>query len=218
MQNSFEKNIRSRVALRNDPEHIRVRLTLRFSLLYFAMFTLGLLLCRYTLVGAWPALRAQTDSLFHSPFADCTLARDYIRAILIFSRREVLLVLGLAAAGMTYFTVAASDAALSAHALLLGCVCYSAIGTVIGGKAPAEYANLAFFLYFFSQLAQTAILLATAAEAVVFSCSYRDASRALRTQRDNLGARYVLRVTSYTGMALTVGAAQAFFTALLEKL
>ncbi len=218
MQNSFEAKIRSRIALRNDPEHIRLRLTLRFSLLYFAMFTLGLLLCRYTLAGALPTIRARTDALFCSPFAECIFARDYIRTILIFARREVLLVLLLAISGMTYFTAAASDAALSVHALLFGCICHSAIGAVTSGNPPLDHANLAFFLYFFSQLALAAILLATAAEAVVFSYEYRDTCRALRTQHDYVGVRYVLHIAAYIGTVLTVCAVQAFLLSLLEKL
>ena len=218
MQNSFQPKSVAAIAARNDPERIRLRLTLRFSLLYFTMFVLGLLLCRYTFVGALPSLHAQLDALFRSPFSECVLARDHVRAILLFSRHEMLLLLLISMAGLTFFTEAASDAALSAHALLFGVLCYTAVGAILAGDISSELSAFAFFVYFFAQLAQAAILLAAATEAVIFSYEYRDACRALRTQRDHVAVRYVLCAASHVGMILLARAAHALVLMLLEKL
>ena len=217
MHNSFQPRLIAKLAARNDPERIRLRLTLRFSLLYFAMFVLGLLLCRYTFVGALPALQAQSEPLFTSPFAECTLARDYVRAILDESRQEMMLLAVLAVAGMTYFSQAASDTALSAHALLFGGIGYSALNGLLSGRIAHPHANLAFFLYFFAQLAQAAILLAAAVEAIYFSYEYRDAGRALRHQRDSVAAHFAWHIVSYAGMLLIVQAVQSILLVLFEK-
>ena len=205
------------LAARNDPERIRLRLTLRFSLLYFIMFIMGLLLCRYTFVGRLPALRAQSEALFADPFAECMLARDYVRTILRAARKEMILLAALAASGMTYVSRTASDAVLTAHALLFAGIGCHALEGLLSGAIPHPHANLAFFLYFFAQLAQAAILLATAVEAVYFSYEYRDAGRALRTRRDGIAAQFAWHMASYAGMLLIAQTAEAVRLTLFEK-
>ncbi|MBQ7320606.1 MAG: hypothetical protein IJW99_00770 [Clostridia bacterium] len=214
MQNTLHPLSAGRLAARNDPQTVRARLLLRFSLWYFLLFTAGLLLSRYTALGDTPYVDAAVADMFRSPFGDEGLLRDHIRAVLFSARRECLLLLCIAASGMTYLATALSDAALGAHALSFGLTAHRLIVSILG-HTDVEHGNLLFFLYFFSALAQGVLLLSAATEAVVFSFEYRDAGRALRIQREHIAARYLLLLCSHAGILLILRAVHTLLLAAL---
>lgn len=209
MQDFTDGQLAARIAARNAPENVRTRLTLRFSLCYFTMFVAGMLLWRFTSLSSLPALTAYIDGLFADPFASCTLAREVIREVLRAARWDVVALGLIAASGMTYFSTSASEAMLIAVALRFGACASGLIGTVASGAVGMAHGRLAFFVYFFSQLLVAGILLAMAADAVVFSYDYRDACRSLRSGRDGLAVAYFLRTVSLIGAMILVHAAYA---------
>lgn len=217
MQSAFEQKLLPHLARRNDPAHLRMRLTLRFSLLYFTMFTVAVLLCRRTLLGALPTVRSMTEAVLTDPLADCDTMREQIRAILHFARFDALVALLLAAAGMTYVTRAVNDVLLSLHATCFGCLCYGTIAVLSAGQASIPHAVLVFFVYFFSQLAMAVLLLSAAGEAVIFSYEYRDAGRTLRARRDHIAVQYILHSTAHIGTALILRGVYARLLALLMR-
>lgn len=209
MQDFTDGRLAARIAARNAPENVRTRLTLRFSLCYFTMFVTGMLLWRFTSLSTLPALTSYIDGLFDAPFAGCTMAREVVREILRAARWDVIALFLIAVAGMTYFSTAASEAVLIAAALRFGACASGLIGTVASGSVGMAHGRLAFFVYFFAQLLVAGVLLAMAADAVVFSYDYRDACRSLRSGRDGLAVVYFLRTVSLVGAMILVHAAYA---------
>jgi len=209
MQEFTDGRFAARIAARNSTEHVRTRLTLRFSLCYFIMFVAGMLLWRYTSVSTLPALTSHIDGLFTDPFAGCALAREMIRKVLRAARWDVLALGLIAVSGMTYFSTAASDAILIVAAIRFGTCVSGSIGAILGGTVGMAHGRLAFFVYFFAQLCIAGILLAMAADAVIFSYDYRDACRSLRSGRDGLAVAYFLRTVSLIGALILVHTAYA---------
>lgn len=216
MQKSFEQSIAARIAVRNEPEHIRMRLTLRFCLFYFAAFAATLTLCRYTPVGSIPSLLARVEQYLTPPFAGCFATRDYIRAILLSSRYDLFALTLLALSGLTYFSHGACRAILFCSALRFGALCWGTVGLELRDPGAIPHGNLTFFIFFFAQLASAAVLLSAAVESVVFSYRYRDACRALRTQRDDLSYRYVLHTLACGGTVVVITALRMLLTFILE--
>lgn len=218
MQGYLNPKLAAKIAARNTPGYVRTRLTLRFSLLYFTMFVAGLLLCRVEPLATLPAVETRVAALFEHPFAGCTPARDYVRAVLSASRTDLTVLLLIALSGMTFFSTAASEVLLTAHALPFGVLCGGAMRAVMGGNIAVPHANLVFFVYFFSQLALSAVLLTAAAEAVIFSYDYRDACRAQRHQRDTVAVGCFLRTLSMVGTVLLLHTARALILVSLINL
>ena len=216
MQDFTDGRLAARIAARNAPENVRTRLTLRFSLCYFTMFVAGMLLWRFTSLSSLPALTPYIAKVFSDPFAGCTLAREMIREVLRAARWDVVALGLISVSGMTYFSTAASDAILIAAALRFGVCASGLIQAVAGGAGSMAHSRLAFFVYFFAQLCIAGILLAMAADAVVFSYDYRDACRSLRSGRDGLAVAYFLRTVSLIGAMILVHAAYAMILHALQ--
>ena len=214
MQTLIEQGLAARLAFRNTPEHIRERLTLRFSLLYFFFFAAGLLLGRALRTETYSAINTYMETWLCHPFDDCIWARDYIRAILREARGELILLAMIAMGGMTMFAGRACAALLAVHAAGFGVICYGTAARVLYVAAPLSHGNLAFFTCFFTELLCAGILLAAATEAAMFSDRYRDACRTLRSRRDPLGARFILLILSLAGMLTVTVAARC----LLDRL
>ena len=147
MHDSFSPAWISKMAARNDPEKIRFRLTLRFSMLYFVLFALGILLCRRTWLGSLSVWQTNIQALLASPFTECVRARDYIRVLLRCSRFEMMLLAMLTVSGMTYFSRTASGALLAAHAFLFGCMSCRLLTDLLAGNPAPPHGNLVFFVY-----------------------------------------------------------------------
>lgn len=218
MQNSFDPTITARIAARNQPEQIRARLTLRLSFIYLSAFVAGLMFCRYALSHIPHAVHLLSEHIFTPPFSACHAARDYVRQILISARVEILVLALLVLSGMTLFCEHACHGVLSLHALFFGAECYSAIDRVMHGSAGLPHANLTFFLYFFCQLASVAVLFAAAAEAVIFSCRYRDLVHGLRKEREALSVHYMLCTVSTGGTLAIIAAVRTLMAVMIEKI
>ena len=214
MQSSLRPTWIIGLAARNDPERIRLRAILRFSVFYLIAFLAGILLCARTRFGDSPALRSLAESAMSDPFAGCEHARDFVRAVLSGARSELVMLALIALAGLTYVSRSAANAVLAAHAGLFGALAHALLQDILSGAVLGRSGNFAFFLYFFARLASAGILLSAAVESVIFSYAYRDASH---TSGDRLSARFALQCISYAGMLLIVQAAHAFLLAFLKQ-
>ena len=214
MQSSLRPTWIIGLAARNDPENIRLRAILRFSVLYLIAFIAGTLLCSHTRLGSSATLRSLAESALDNPFANCEHARDFIRTVLNGARMESVMLALIALSGLTYISRSAANAVLAAHAGLFGSLSYTFLQDILSGATFEHGGNFAFFLYFFARLASAGILLSTATEAVIFSYAYRDASH---NSGDRLSAQFALQCISYAGMLLIVHAAYATLLAFLEK-
>ena len=214
MQNSLRPTWIIGLAARNDPERIRLRAILRFSAFYLIAFVAGILLCSHTAFGDSPALHALAESALHTPFAGCEHARDFVRAVLGSARLELVMLGLLALSGLTYVSRSVSNTVLAAHAGFFGVLSQTLLQDLLSGALHDRGENIAFFLYFFTQLATAGILLSAAAEALIFSYAYRDASH---TSGDRLSVQFALQCISYAGMLLMVHTAHAFLLAFFQK-
>lgn len=207
MQHIFDQTAAARIAARNTPENIRTRLTLRFSLLYLIAFIIGLLLCRALPLASFPTLQNASQAALRSPLIGCTLARDGIRAILLSAKYELILLAALTVSGMTLFCDSACGALTALHGLLFGILCY--VVALLTLRQPNTPGALPFFLCFFAQLANAAVLLNAATEAVIFSYRFRDAAHSQRRERDALSVHFILHTMTCAGILIVIAAARA---------
>ena len=150
MQNSFCPTWFQGLAARNHPARVRSHCLLRFSVLYFAAFTAGVLLCRHTFLGDSAALRSLGEAVLRAPFAGCRYARDYVRAVLHTARWDWGILALIALSGYTFVSRTLSNAALTVHALLFGALSHTLLRALSAGDIAPASGNLAFFLYFFA--------------------------------------------------------------------
>ncbi len=216
MQHSFVHKTTARIAARNDPARIRVRLTLGFSFWYLAAFICGLLLCRSPMLAALPALREGAAAMLSSPFEDCHIARHYVQAVLREAGPHLTALILMALSGITMFSPTACRMVLAVHALFCGISAYVSAGIPMMGNADIPHPALAFFGRFFALFFIGITLIDVACEADIFSYSYRDACRDLRHKGDALSVRYILRMLSAAGTVILITAAWAIFVAILE--
>ena len=207
MQHTFDQTAAARIAARNTPENIRTRLTLRFSLLYLIAFIAGLLLCRALPLASSPALQNASQAAVRSPLIGCTLARDGIRAILLSAKYELILLAALTVSGMTLFCDRACGALTALHGFLCGILCFGIAAWTV--RHPELSGELPFFLCFFAQLADAAVLLNVATEAVIFSYRYRDAAHSQRRERDALSVHFILHTMTCAGILIVIATARA---------
>ena len=214
MQQTFEQNMAARIAARNHPEHIRLRITLRFALLYFVLFVVALLFCRAVPITDLPIIKSLLGHAMTSPFGECHTARECIRAILWSARFDGLLCMLFLIDGMTLFCESACGMTVAIHGIVCGVQCYGS--AKLAAAQPASGGRLAFFICFFAMWAVTALLLACAVEAVIFSYRYRDTSRALRHEREGLAVRYTLTAMTHLGTLTVIAAVRALLLWLIR--
>ena len=208
MQHTFDRKIIARIAARNSPDNIRFRITLRYTLLYFARFVAGLLLCRTLHLVELSHVGELLGSSMRSSLQGCSSARDGIRAILISAKHECIFLVLLLLSGMTMLTESACGILLTAYGLLCGSFCYgSAIWTV---SQRGQAGSLPFFVCFFAMWAVTVLLLSASVEAIIFSYRYRDIGRGPRREREAIAVRYFLLALSYIGTLAVIAALRAW--------
>jgi hypothetical protein len=214
MQQTFERKLAARIAARNSPEHIRLRLSTHFSLLYLAIFLSGLLLDRIlpiTALASWQRFFRETLS---SPLTGAA-ARDEIRAILFSVRYEAVLLVLLICSGMTMFSGHACRILLALHALLFGTLCHGM--TALYMSDPAGHKALTLAVCAISCFAQAVLLLTAAGEAVIFSYRYRDVGRSPRKERDALSVRYALQSLYFIGTMTVIAIIRALLLFALQN-
>ena len=216
MQHTFDRKTAARIAARNHPENIRLRLTLRFALPYFALFVAALLLCRTVPVTDLPAIRSILERTMSSPLTGCQTARECIRAILWSARYEGLLLALLLIGGMTLFCESVCGAVLALHGAVCGFWCYGSVKLTAARHISGE--NLNFFICFFAMWAISSLLLVCATEAVIFSYRYRDIGHVMRRERDALSVRYMLSALTYLGTLTVTVAIRAVLMLLIQSI
>jgi hypothetical protein len=216
MQHTFDKKMASKITARNTPENIRFRMTVRFSLLYLALFTVGLLAQRLLPLTRLSVWKSFFDEALSSPLRGGIPARDEIRAMLFSVRREMLLLVLLLFAGMTMLSERICGAVLSLHAFLFGTLCCSIADTYL--SAPAFSAKAVLPICVLAQFANAVILLTAAGEAVIFSYRYRDIGRGPRKMRDSLTVYYILHALTVIGTMTAIGVIRALVLHALQNL
>lgn len=216
MQQIFDRTVAARIAVRNTSEHIRLRMAVRFSLLYFVFFLLGLLLDRILPIAALPSWKSLFEEALASPLMGDVPARDEIRAVLYAARREMLLLILLLLSGMTMFSERACGVLLSLHGVLFGMLCRGMTSVYTPTMPPSESARL--LICALSQFACAAVFLTAAGEAVIFSYRYRDVGRGPRKVREAISVRYVLQALVLFGTLAAIAAIRALLLFALQNM
>lgn len=206
-----EIKLLTRTRARNTSYYVGAKLTLRFSLLYFALFATGGLLTLY-LLPHWSELQqSHVTVLTDSPFAECIIPRHYIEAVLRHSAFDLVFLVLYFTAGCTFFTTSAVEVLTGIHAFQFGSL-------MAAFALQAENNKLLFALCFITGLTAALFFICAASRTILFSYEFRHVGVSGHSPRARECLNYyLLYLAFYAGALILLHTLQCLITHMVYK-